>query len=145
MTTRDHRNEHPDCKAIWPWLPACNRYRLNVNLTAAATEDVRGMPESDRDHWLDFLRGWEGRSRWHLRSEYISYRENWREDDRHINVAEAAAMARDLGDKYLQGRTVEQAANDAWRLKVQRLALEVLYVYKIPLPAYVETDSRSRR
>jgi hypothetical protein len=27
-------------------LPACNRYRLNVNLIAAATEDVKDMPEA---------------------------------------------------------------------------------------------------
>lgn len=45
-------------------------------------------------------------------------------------------MAEGLGDKYLKGRTVEQAASDDWRRKVQRLALEVLYIYQAPLPAF---------
>lgn len=44
---------------------------------------------------------------------------------------------RDGREDYLQGRTVEQAAADTWKLKVQRLALEVLYVYKAPVPDYV--------
>ncbi|QOT19270.1 hypothetical protein [Paenarthrobacter sp. YJN-5] len=61
-TTHVHNDDHPGCKALWPWLPSCNRYRLNVNLIAAATDDVRGMPEAERANWLDFLRGWEGRS-----------------------------------------------------------------------------------
>ncbi|QOT19271.1 hypothetical protein [Paenarthrobacter sp. YJN-5] len=54
-----------------------------------------------------------------------------------MNFAEAASLARLAGERYLAGRTVEQAAADAWRLKGQRLALEVLYVYKAPLPDYV--------
>lgn len=135
-TTRVHSDDHPGCRALWPWLPACNRYRLNVNLIAAATDDVTTMPESDRADWLDFLRGWEGRSRWGLRSEYIVHRERWRESELAINLFEAASLARLAGEDYLRGRTVEQAAADAWKLKVQRLALEVLYVYKAPLPKY---------
>lgn len=131
-----HSDDHPGCRALWPWLPACNRYRLNVNLIAAATEDVKGMPEAARADWLDFLRGWEGRSKWGLRSDFIAHRENWRELDQKVNLAEAASLARMLGDEYLLGRTVEQAAADQWKLKVQRLALEVLYVYKAPLPPY---------
>ena len=133
---RDHRDEHPGCRAIWPWLPACNRYRLNVNLIAAATEDVKTMPEGARADWLDFLRGRERPSKWHLRSKFIAHRENWREQELESNLAEAASMARIVGDKYLRGRTVEQVAADAWRLKGQRLALEVLYVHKAPLPDY---------
>ena len=131
---RDHRTEHPGCRAIFPWLPACNRYRLNVNVIAAATEDVAGMPEPDRAYWLDFLRGWEGTSRWHLRSKFIAHREEWRESEQDMNLAEASSMAKALGGKYLRGRTVEQAAADQWWLKGQRLAIEVLYVYKAPLP-----------
>ncbi|WP_422759023.1 hypothetical protein [Paenarthrobacter sp. C1] len=134
---RNHSDDHPGCRALWPWLPACNRYRLNVNLIAAATDHVRGMPEVERADWLDFLRGWEGRSKWHLRSEFIAHRENWRELDQQINLAEAASLAGMAGEDYLQGRTVEQAAADTWKLKVQRLALEVLYVYKAPVPDYV--------
>lgn len=136
-TTRDHRDEHPGCRAIWPWLPACSRYRLNVNLIAAATEDVAGMPEAARADWLDFLRGRERPSKWHLRSQFIAHRENWRERELESNLAEVASMARIVGDAFLRGRTVEQAAADQWRLKGQRLALEVLYVHKAPLPDYV--------
>jgi hypothetical protein len=132
-----HSDDHPGCRALWPWLPACNRYRLNVNLVSAATEDVKGMPETARADWLDFLRGWEGRGRWGLRSDYIAHRENWRELDQKVNLAEAASMARFAGEDYLRGRTVEEAAADEWRLKVQRLALEVLYVYKAPIPSYL--------
>lgn len=133
---RVHSDDHPGCCALWPWLPACNRYRLNVNLIAAATEDVRGMPEAERADWLDFLRGWEGRSKWHLRSKFIAHRENWREAELEMNLAEAASMAQWAGERYLAGRTVEQAAADEWRLKGQRLALEVLYAYKAPLPDF---------
>lgn len=57
--------------------------------------------------------------------------------ERRENLANAASMARLLGEGYLCGRTVEQAADDEWNLKVQRLALEVLYVHKAPLPDYV--------
>lgn len=135
-TARDHRAEHPGCSAVFPWLPACDRYRLNVNLIAAATEDVVGMPEADRAFWLDFLRGWEGRGKWGLRSDYISHRERWRESELRINLASAESLARMLGDEYLCGRTVEEAAHDEWRLEGQRLALEVLYTYKAPLPDY---------
>lgn len=131
-----HSDDHPSCRALWPWLPGCNRYRLNVDLIAAATEDVKGMPETEREDWLDFLRNWEGRSKWDLRSKFIAHRENWREDEERINLADAASMARLAGDTYLAGRTVEQAAQDQWTLKGQRLALEVLYVYKAPVPAY---------
>lgn len=136
---RDHRGEHPDCRAIWPWLPACNRYRLNVNLIAAATEDMKTMPEAARADWLDFLTGWEGRSKWHLRSEFIAHRENWRESELRENLSDVTSMARLLGEDYLNGRTVEQAAAEQWRLKGQRLALEVLYVHKAPLPDYEPT------
>lgn len=54
-----HSDDHPDCRALWPWLPACNRYRLNVNLIAVATEYVKDVPAKDREDWLDVLRGWE--------------------------------------------------------------------------------------
>jgi hypothetical protein len=108
-----------------------------VNLIAAATDDVRGMPEAARADWLDFLRGRERSSKWHLRSQFIAHRENWRERDLESNLAEVASWARHLGDDYLAGRTVEQVAAEQWRLKGQRLALEVLYVHKAPLPDYV--------
>lgn len=134
---RLHSDDHPGCRALWPWLPACNRYRLNVNLIAAATEGVKGMPEAERADWLDFLRGRNRPSKWHLRSQFIAHRENWRESELAMNLAEAASWAKSAGERYLKGRTVEQAAADAWRLKGQRLALEVLYTYKAPLPAYV--------
>ena len=136
-TTRDHRDEHSGCRAQRPWDQGCSRYRLTVNLIAAATADVAGMPEADRADLLDFLRGWEGRGRWHLRSEFISHREKWRESDQRENLANAASMARLLGEEYLLGRTVEQAAAEEWTLKVQRLALEVLYVHKAQIPDYV--------
>jgi hypothetical protein len=134
--TRVHSDDHPGCRALWPWLPGCNRYRLNVNLIAAATEDVKGMPEAERADWLDFLRGRDRPSKWHLRSKFIAHRENWRESELAFNLAEAASMARFVGEGYLRGRTVEQAAADEWRLKGQRLAIEVLYTYKAPLPEY---------
>jgi hypothetical protein len=137
VTARNHHDDHLGCRALWPWLPACNRYRLNVNLIAAATEDVTTMPEAERADWLDFLRGWEGRSKWGLRSEYIAHRENWRESELKMNFAEAASLAKWAGEGYLAGRTVEQAAADQWRLKGQQLALEVLYVYKAPMPDYL--------
>lgn len=136
MTEHKHSDDHPGCRALWPWLPACNRYRLNVNLIAAATEDVRGMPEAERADWLDFLRGRERPSKWHLRSKFIAHRENWRESELEFNLKEAASLAKFAGDRYLHGRTVEQAAADEWRLKGQRLAIEVLYTYKAPLPEY---------
>lgn len=136
-TTRNHRDEHPGCRAVFPWLPACNRYRLNVNLIAAATEDVAGMPEADRADWMDFLRGRERLSKWHLRSQFIAHGENWRELELRENLADAVSMARIVGEDYLCGRTVGQAAADAWRLKGQRLGLEVLYAHKAPLPDYV--------
>jgi hypothetical protein len=134
---RDHRDEHAGCRALWPWLPACNRCRLNVNLIAAATEDVKGMPEAARADWLDFLRDRDRPSKWHLRSKFIAHRENWRERELESNLAEVASWARHLGDDYLAGHTVEEVAASEWRLKGQRLALEVLYTYKAPLPAYV--------
>ena len=134
--THVHSDDHPGCRALWPWLPACNRYRLNVDLIAAATEDVRSMPETERAERLDFLRRWKGRSKWHLRSEFIAHRENWREEEQRINLAEAASLARVAGERYLKGRSVEQAADDQWRLKGQRLALDVLYKYRAPLPVY---------
>ena len=138
MTTeRLHSDDHPGCRALWPWLPACNRYRLNVNLIAAATEDVKGMPEAERADWLDFLRGRDRSSKWYLRSKFIAHRENWRESELESNRFEVASMAKDLGERYLKGRTVDQIAADTWRLKGQCLALEVLYTYKAPLPDYV--------
>ncbi|GAA2138406.1 hypothetical protein GCM10009825_24730 [Arthrobacter humicola] len=86
MTTqRDHRDEHPGCRPVFPWLPAYNRYRLNVNLIAAATEDVAGMPEAAPADWLDFLRGRERPSKWHLQSKFIAHRENWREEELESN------------------------------------------------------------
>ncbi|MBG0739051.1 hypothetical protein IV500_06505 [Paeniglutamicibacter antarcticus] len=69
-----------------------------------------------------------------MRSQFIAYRENWREDAQRENLSDAASMARIVGEEYLRGRTVEQATADEWRLKVQRLALEVLHVHKAPLP-----------
>ena len=134
---RDHSDDHPGCRAIWPWLPACNRYRLNVNLIAAATEDVKAMPEAARTDWLDFLHGRERPSKWHLRSKFIAHRENWRESELEMNLAEAASLAKWAGERHLADRTAEQAAADEWRLKGQRLAIEVLYTYKAPLPDYV--------
>lgn len=138
-TKRDHRDEHPGCRAIAPWLPACNRYRLNVNLIAAATADVSNMAEADREYWKDFLKTWAGRrSKWDLRSRYISHRENWHASEWRENLANVRSFAKALGDEYLIGRTVEQVAEDEWKLKVQRLVLEVLYVHKAPLPPYVQ-------
>lgn len=133
---RVHSDDHPGCRALWPWLPACNRYRLNVNLIAAATEDVKTMPEAARADWLGFLRGRERPSKWYLRSRFIAHRENWRESDQEVNLAEAASLARIAGEGYLRGRTVEEAAAEQWLLKGQRLALEVLYVHKAPLPEF---------
>jgi hypothetical protein len=129
---RLHGDDHPGCRALWPWLPACNRYRLNVNLIAAATDDVRGMPEAERANWLDFLHGRDRPSKWHLRSKFVAHRESELESNRF----EVASMAQDLGERYLRGRTVEQVAAEQWRLKGQRLTLEVLYTYKAPLPDY---------
>ncbi|MFB9714185.1 hypothetical protein [Arthrobacter methylotrophus] len=76
-----------------------------------------------------------------MRSKFIAHRENWRELELELNLAEAASLARLAGEKYLAGRTVEQAADDEWRLKRQRLALEVLYVYKAPIPEYEPVEA----
>lgn len=131
-----HSDDHPGCRALWPWLPGCNRYRLNENLIAAATDAVRQMPDADRAEWLNHLAKRGKRSKWHLRSAFIAHRENWEEDERGFNLSSAKSMAEVMGDRYLKGRTVEQAADDQWKLKGQRLALEVLYAYRAPLPAY---------
>lgn len=58
--------------------------------------------------------------------------------DRDFNLAATRLRAKGAGQEWLNGRSIEQAAEDEWQLKVQRLALEVLHVYKAPTPP-VET------
>lgn len=134
---RDHRDEHEGCTAMRPWLPPCSRYWRVEGLIATATEDVRAMSAEDRDFWMCNVIARRTRrglpSRWHLKGAYASVRERWRYDEYRFTGFTVRRLAEKIPG-YLGGMTVEEKTEAEWTLKVQRLALEVLWKYGAPIP-----------
>lgn len=128
---RDHRDEHPGCKAMWPWLKWCSRYRYASQLVGFALEDIKNLSndtEIDRTFEL-YNRKTEGTNYWKHRSDarakYIQVLEGWDEEDRESTRFSAQGLAELKNDPNLEEGIYQEM------MRMQRVwkATHVLYAY----------------
>lgn len=130
---RDHRDEHPGCKVMWPWLKWCSNYRYASQLVGYALEDVATMDKESFDFTFQNCRRFHGvtRMRRENRNTYISYREGWREDEYEELEATTRFMGEHIpmGDPFYQGRSFEEHIQHLLFHRQQVAAVHVLYAY----------------
>lgn len=142
---RDHREEHEGCKAMWPWLKWCSRYRYASQLVGYALEDIKGVPEEVLDQKFQFYRTnnyWKRRS--DTRAKYIQAHAGWEELEREAIEHMTDYMIEDFGPNpsYFEGRTREEEIEHRVFEHQQKLAIHVLYAYGMfnPRTGKIELD-----
>jgi len=130
---RDHRDEHPGCKVMWPWLKWCSNYRYASQLVGYALEDVAKWPEEEWRPFYNICVQYHDvtRTRSGNRDTYISFREGWHEDEVESNTFECKAMWKSLGGdhEHFEGKTLEEYTAHRWQYKQMVKAVNVLYAY----------------
>jgi len=130
---RDHRDEHPGCKVMWPWLKWCSNYRYASQLVGYALEDVAKWPEKEWRPFYNICVQYHDVTRYRsgARSAYINYRERFADDEWAFHLEECRINMDMLGedDDYFEGRTYEEYVEHRWEHKQMVKAVNVLYAY----------------
>ena len=127
---RDHRDEHEGCKAMWPWLKWCSKYRYASQLVGFALEDIKNLSDDEEtDRMFELYNRKEGRDIWKRRSDarskYIRVLEGWDEEDRRSARFSAQGLAELKNDPELEEGLYQELmrTNRVWK------AAHVLYAY----------------
>lgn len=128
---RDHRDEHPGCRVMWPWLRWCSRYRYASQLVAYALEDSKTMDPKRLESQFRNCRHYHSVTKYRsgARSSYISHKEKWSDYD---ETEDSVRMMGDLipvGDSFYQGRSFREQVDHLHFQSQQIKAVNVLYAY----------------
>lgn len=128
---RDHRDEHPGCKVMWPWLKWCNKYRYAYQLVTLALKDIETMDEKDFQRHFEICKQYDDVSKYRsgVRSAYIAHIERWHEVDVELEKESARRLHDNFGPKLLNGWTIEEEFEYMWMRQQQSKAVSVLYAY----------------
>ncbi|MGO1518085.1 MAG: hypothetical protein ACTHWW_11475 [Arthrobacter sp.] len=100
----NHQNEHPGCKALFPWLRSCRTWKSTPYLLERARSEVRGIPADMWDNHVSLMR--EHRDMFTSRSghwsTFIAWVAGWQHYEIGFCCLSAANLGRALGETALE-------------------------------------------
>lgn len=128
---RDHRDEHPGCDVMWPWLKWCSKYRYASQLVEYALKDIETLSNDEElARMFKLYNRKDGRDIWKRRTDarakYITTLEGWDEDDQfsaRVAAESWASIVRKDPSKE------EEIYQEQMRIKRVWKAAHVLYAY----------------
>lgn len=129
---RDHRDEHPGCKVMWPWLRWCSNYRYGSQLVQMCLDDIQTMDPQDLYAQFRNCRQYHSVTKYRsgVRSAYIAHKEKWSED--YDEIEHSVRIMGDFippGDAFYQGRSFREEVDHQFFQRQQVKAVSVLYAY----------------
>lgn len=126
MTDRNHRDEHPGCPHMWPWLGRCSLWASPI-LLQRCRHDIAQMPAaSRRSHYVRMATHRNSLSKASSKSAYISWVDGW--DTQEADMIRTDC--RNLGARF--SRSEDEIAlhtQEVLAAKTQQKAHAVLFAY----------------